>query len=246
MPNQAMLEQIELAEPTQSVDVVRWTSDSLKLPTLLRTLLNTRLAGLLVKDAATRLFKARSHRLWVSDNWLWLLDVSPKKLLPRSFGVRGEREPELAKIGRQPRRASGDAQSQLLPSNPGTATFDATALTLTIPAPPDHATSIRASRKPAGGVAQLVGTSTTNVVSVVDAGPLTADVIYELWLVGHNSQGDGSESNHVTHVTTWQITLILKADKKPQKKTVKASVFPVFVSLLLDRRNNDMCCVRVH
>ena len=109
---------------------------------------------------------------------------------------------ELAKIGRQPRRASGDAASQPLPSNPGTATFDAVALTLSIPAPPDHATSIRAFRKPAGGVAQLAGTSTTNVVSVVAAGALTPGVTYELWLVGHNSQGDGPESNHVTHVAT--------------------------------------------
>jgi len=109
-----------------------------------------------------------------------------------------DQTPELAKIGRQPRRATGDAQSQPLPSTTGTATFDAVALTLTIPAPPDHATSIRAFRKPAGGVAQLAGTSTTNVVSVVAAGPLTPGVTYELWLVGHNSQGDGPESNHIT------------------------------------------------
>jgi len=53
-------------------------------------------------------------------------------------------------------------------------------------------------RKPAGGVPQLAGTSTTHVVSVVAAGPLTPGVTYELWLVGHNSQGDGPESNHIT------------------------------------------------
>jgi len=31
------------------------------------------------------------------------------------------------------------------------------------------------------------------------AGPLTLGVSYELWVVGHNSQGDGPESAHVTH-----------------------------------------------
>ncbi len=29
--------------------------------------------------------------------------------------------------------------------------------------------------------------------------PLTPGVTYEFWIVGHNSQGDGPESNHVTH-----------------------------------------------
>lgn len=36
-------------------------------------------------------------------------------------------------------------------------TFKAVALMLTTPAPPDHATSLSAYRKPAGGVAQLTG-----------------------------------------------------------------------------------------
>jgi len=58
------------------------------------------------------------------------------------------------------------------------------------------------TRKPPGGVAQLAGTSTSNIVSVVAAGPLTPGVTYERWLVGHNSAGDGPESNHVTHVAT--------------------------------------------
>lgn len=110
-----------------------------------------------------------------------------------------DQTPELAKIGKQPRRDAGGAAAQPLPAAPGTATFDATALTLSVPALPEHATTLRAFRKPAGGVAQLAGTSTTNVVSVIAAGPLTAGVTYELWLVGHNSQGDGPESNHVMH-----------------------------------------------
>jgi hypothetical protein len=113
-----------------------------------------------------------------------------------------DQTPELAKIGKQPRRDAGGAAPQPLPAAPGTATFDATALTLTVAALPDHATTLRAYRKPAGGTAQLAGTSTTNVVSVIAAGPLTPGVIYELWLVGHNSAGDGPESNHVTHVAT--------------------------------------------
>lgn len=109
-----------------------------------------------------------------------------------------DQTPELAKIGRQPRRDPGQSGPPL-PSEPGAATFDATALTLTIPALPDHATTIRAYRKPAGGVAELASTSPTNVVAV---GPLTPGVTYEFWLVGHNTSGDGPESNHVTHVAT--------------------------------------------
>ena len=56
----------------------------------------------------------------------------------------------------------------------------------------------KAFHQPAGDTAELAGTSRTTTVSVVDAGPLTPGVTYELWLVGHNSQGDGPESNHVT------------------------------------------------
>lgn len=109
---------------------------------------------------------------------------------------------ELVKIGRQPRRASGEAEPQPLPLAPGTATLDATALTLTAPAMPDHATTLRAFRRPAGGTAELAGTSGTTTVSLTEIGPLTSGVTYEFWLVGHNSRGDGPESNHVTHVAT--------------------------------------------
>ncbi len=77
--------------------------------------------------------------------------------------------------------------------------LDAAALTPSVAAMPDHAPSLRAFRQPAGGTAQLAGTSTTTTVSVVAAGPLTPGVTYDFWLVGHNSQGDGPESNHVTH-----------------------------------------------
>ncbi len=110
-----------------------------------------------------------------------------------------DQTPELAKIGKQPRRDKGEAEPEPYPDAPGTATLDAMALTLSIPALPDHATSIRAFRKPAGGTAVLAGTSSDTTVSVVAMGPLTPGVVYELWVVGHNFRGDGPESNHVTH-----------------------------------------------
>lgn len=113
-----------------------------------------------------------------------------------------DQTPELVKIGRQPRRASGDAQSQPLPLALGAVTFAAVALTLTAPAMPDHATTLRAYRRVAGGTAELAGSSPTTTVSVVELGPLTSGVTYEFWLVGRNSQGEGPESNHVTHVAT--------------------------------------------
>ncbi len=113
-----------------------------------------------------------------------------------------DRTPELTKIGMQPRRLPGEAEAQPLPDAPGTATFNSTTLELSIPAFPAHATSIRAFRKPAGGTAEMCGTSVITTVSVVALGPLTPGVTYELWVVGHNSRGDGPESNHVSHTAT--------------------------------------------
>ena len=105
---------------------------------------------------------------------------------------------ELAKIGKQPRRDAG-AASGPVPGAPGAATFDATAKTLSVSAMPSGATTLRAYRKPAGGVAELAGTSTSTTVSVVGVGPLTVGVTYELWVAGHNSDGDGPGSNDVSH-----------------------------------------------
>jgi hypothetical protein len=110
-----------------------------------------------------------------------------------------DQTPELARIGKQARRDRGEAATQPLPGAPGTATLDAAALTLSVPAMPEGATTLRAYRKAAGGVAELAGTSTGTTVSVVGLGPLTPGVTYELWVTGHNSQGDGPESNHVSH-----------------------------------------------
>lgn len=61
---------------------------------------------------------------------------------------------------------------------------------------------MRAFRRPAGGTAELAGTSTATTVSVTDLSPLTPGVTYDFWLTGHNSQGDGPESNHVSHLAT--------------------------------------------
>ena len=52
------------------------------------------------------------------------------------------------------------------------------------------------------GTAEPAGTSGTTTVSLTDLGPLTPGVTYEFWLVGHNSRGDGPESDHVTYVAT--------------------------------------------
>ena len=109
-----------------------------------------------------------------------------------------DQTPELARIGKQPRRDKGEASGPV-PGAPGTATFDATAKTLSVPAMPEGATTLRAYRKAAGGVAELAGTSNSTTVSVVGLGPLTPGVTYELWVTGHNSQGDGPESNHLSH-----------------------------------------------
>ena len=113
-----------------------------------------------------------------------------------------DQTPELVKINRQPRRDQGTAATQPLPGPVGPVTFDAAALTLTAPALPEHGTTMRAYRRAAGGTAELAGTSNTTTVSVVALGPLTPGVTYEFWLTGHNSQGDGPESNHVTLVAT--------------------------------------------
>ncbi len=114
-----------------------------------------------------------------------------------------DKTPELARIGRQPRRDPGDATPPPpAPGPAGTVIFDAIALTLTLPAMPEHAQGLHAFRRAPGGVAELCGTSPTTTVSVVGLSPLTPGVTYEFWVVGHNGQGDGPESNHITHVAT--------------------------------------------
>ena len=310
MPNQATLAEIEIAELIQSVDDGRAPADPFKLLPTLRTLLDTRLADLKAKDAATltteggragaqvalrtaldtlkdllrdgfnfvaglpsySITPAERIAVFTSYGWeggqIGVFDDArveslanqaatatpgianaahryPAQLLtliaaqlaivnasqPLATGGTAQAAtvardaalellrtandrvrffycsasddedytPELAKIGRQPRREAGAAQEQPLPGAPGAATFNAGALTLSVPELPEHATSLRAFRKVAGGEPELAGTATGTTVSVVGSGPLTPGVTYELWLVGHNFRGDGPESNHVSH-----------------------------------------------
>ncbi len=110
-----------------------------------------------------------------------------------------DQTPELNRIGMQPRRNPGQAQAQPKPATPDTVTLNSADLTLSLPALPEHATTLRAYRQPAGGEAVLAGTSPTTTVSVVGLEPLTSGVQYEFWVVGHNSAGDGPESNHIQH-----------------------------------------------
>ncbi len=223
MRNEAVLEQIEVPELIQSVNDGRDPADPFKLPAYLRTLLNLRLADLKAKDAATLL--KEGDRAAASAKVRSALEEL-RSLHQQGYCYCSARDdedqtPELAKIGKQPRRPPGGAEPQpRLKKESGTfcrngpqsashkrfptpfsivATFDAAGLTLSVAAMPDYATTLRAVRQPAGGTAQLAGTSTTTTVSVIAAGPLTPGVTYEFWLVGHNSQGDGPESNHVTH-----------------------------------------------
>jgi hypothetical protein len=103
-----------------------------------------------------------------------------------------EKTPELAKIGFQPKRDAGEAQEQPEPGTPGPVTYDAATQTLSVAVKPANSTTIRAYRQPLGGVAELAGSSPTTTVSVVQFGPLTPGVTYDLWLVGHTqSAGEG-------------------------------------------------------
>ena len=311
MPNQQSLEQVELAELTQTVDDGRVTGEPFKLAAALRTLLDTRLTDLQAKDSAT-LTSAGSRAaasanvrgaldqlqkllrdgynfiqglgsfavtdgerigLFISYGWEsglvgdfndarieslanQAITVTPtiadathrypaalQTLITAQLAIVNTNQPratggsaqgataardaalvllqvvnarvrffycsasdetdqsaELVSIGRQPRRDAGAAQP--LPAAPGPATFDAVAQSLTVSALPDHATTLRAFRRPAGGTAELAGTSATTTVSLTELGPLTTGVTYEFWLVGHNSQGVGPQSNHVSHVAT--------------------------------------------
>lgn len=112
--------------------------------------------------------------------------------------------PELAKIGKQPRRKAGtvgggdeSGEEEPLPGVPGPVAFDETTLTLSVTEMPANATTIRAYRQAEGGQAELAGESATIDVSVVNTGALTPDVTYEFWLVGSNLAGDGPESERI-------------------------------------------------
>ena len=78
MPNQQSLEQIELAELTQTVDDGRVAADPFKLSAALRTLLDTRLADLKAKDVA--MLTSEGDRATASANLRAALDQLQKLL----------------------------------------------------------------------------------------------------------------------------------------------------------------------
>ncbi len=110
-----------------------------------------------------------------------------------------EKNPELAKYGFQPKRDAGDATPNPKPGLPGATTYNAATQELSIAEKPEHATRIRSFRQPLGGTAEVAGLSLTTTVSVVQFTPLTPGVTYEFWIVGVNAEGEGPESDHVTH-----------------------------------------------
>ena len=103
----------------------------------------------------------------------------------------GDFTTELARTGDQPRRMPGDAQPQPLPEVPGTAVWDAAARTLTVPDLPAHASFLVAWRQVVGGQAEEAGVSTTGTVSVSQFSPFVPGGIYDVWVTGRNSRGDG-------------------------------------------------------
>ena len=114
----------------------------------------------------------------------------------------GEGNPELARIGFQSKRAAGDAQSEPLPDAPGTAVWDAAARTLTVPDVPAHASFVVAWRQVLGGQAEEAGVSTTATVSASQFSPFLPGAVYDVWVTGRNSRGDGTASNKVRWTAT--------------------------------------------
>ncbi len=118
----------------------------------------------------------------------------------------GEGNPELARIGFQPKRAPGDAQPEPqpepLPDAPGTAVWDAAARTLTVPDLPPHATFLVAWRQVVGAQPEEAGVSTTGTVQASQFSPFVPGGVYDVWVTGRNSRGDGTASNKVRFTAT--------------------------------------------
>ncbi len=185
------------------------------------------LAGLAVSAGPQVVVAARYPAMVVSriNNWLGVLlanksiagggtrmtvidakDAQRDTLLTKLARVRylycfasdaGEGNPELARIGFQPKRAAGDAQAEPLPDAPGAAVWDAAARTLTVPDLPAHASFLVAWRQVVGGQAEEAGVSTTGTVSVSQFAPFVPGAVYDVWATGRNSRGDGVASNKI-------------------------------------------------
>lgn len=110
----------------------------------------------------------------------------------------GEQDPVLASYDFQPKRDPGDAQPQPKPLVAGPATWDAAARMLSVAALPQHATRLKAWRKIAGGEAEPCGMSETTSVNAAETAPFIPGGVYELWVTGRNSAGDGPISNKIT------------------------------------------------
>ncbi len=108
-----------------------------------------------------------------------------------------DQTPELARIGRQPRRPPGAPAAGPLPGPVVGEVFDPNTLTFTLPALPENATTIRAYRQVIGGQPVLADASPTTTVSVIHIGPLDPGTSYEFWVVGHNNEGEGPPSARV-------------------------------------------------
>ena len=119
-----------------------------------------------------------------------------------SCSDEGETDPELARYGFQPKRAPGDAQPQPKPDAAGPVTWDAASRTLTVAALPDHATRLVAWRKITGGTPEPSGMSDNESVDAAETSPFVPGGIYELWVTGRNSAGDGPASNKITWTAT--------------------------------------------
>ena len=114
----------------------------------------------------------------------------------------GEGNPELARIGFQPKRAAGDAQPEPLPDAPGAAVWDVAARTLTVPDLPAHATFLVAWRQVVGSQPEEAGVSTTATVPASQFSPFVPGAVYDVWVTGRNSRGDGTASNKVRFTAT--------------------------------------------
>ena len=109
----------------------------------------------------------------------------------------GERDPEIARYGFQPKRDPGDAQPQPKPDVAGTFTWDAATRMGTVPELPAHTTFMVAWRQILGGEPEPCGISETVEVNFAETSPFIPAGHYKLWMTGRNSAGDGPKSNVV-------------------------------------------------
>lgn len=126
-----------------------------------------------------------------------LARIARARLYLCSCSDLGERDPEIARYGFQPKRDPGEAQAQAKPDAPGVFTWDGTTRLGTVPALPLHATRVVGWRQIFGGDAEPCGMSETGEVNFAETSPFLPGGKYKLWMTGRNSVGDGPPSNVV-------------------------------------------------